>query len=79
MAKDNVPFHTVVFPCSLIGAENNYTSLLNHMVGEGGREGGRDRIKERSWFMQLGTEIVCVLKIPRWQVLQESWCWCVWQ
>lgn len=30
MAKDNVPFHTVVFPCSLIGADDNYT-LLNHI------------------------------------------------
>lgn len=30
MAKDNVPFHTVVFPCSLLGAEDNYT-LLNHI------------------------------------------------
>lgn len=28
MAKDNVPFHTVVFPCTLIGADDNYT-LLN--------------------------------------------------
>ncbi|KAL9967670.1 hypothetical protein ACROYT_G025951 [Oculina patagonica] len=28
MAKDNVPFHTVVFPCTLIGADDNY-SLLN--------------------------------------------------
>ncbi|KAJ8400774.1 hypothetical protein AAFF_G00391280 [Aldrovandia affinis] len=25
MAKDNVPFHSVVFPCSLLGAEDNYT------------------------------------------------------
>lgn len=30
MAKDNIPFHTVVFPCSLIGAQDNYT-LLNHI------------------------------------------------
>lgn len=28
MAKDNVPFHTVVFPCTEIGADDNYT-LLN--------------------------------------------------
>jgi len=27
MAKDNVPFHTVVFPCSLLGADDNYTLL----------------------------------------------------
>ncbi|XP_069042552.1 methionine--tRNA ligase, cytoplasmic isoform X2 [Lepisosteus oculatus] len=31
MAKDNVPFHSVVFPCSLLGAEDNYT-LVNHLV-----------------------------------------------
>lgn len=34
MAKDNVPFHTVVFPCSLIGADDNYT-LLNHISSTG--------------------------------------------
>lgn len=27
MAKDNVPFHTVVFPSSLIAAQDNYTLL----------------------------------------------------
>ncbi|EMP41996.1 Methionyl-tRNA synthetase, cytoplasmic [Chelonia mydas] len=31
MAKDNVPFHSVVFPCTLLGAEDNYT-LVNHLV-----------------------------------------------
>ncbi|XP_062519425.1 methionine--tRNA ligase, cytoplasmic-like [Corticium candelabrum] len=30
MAKDNVPFHSVIFPCSLIGADDNYT-LVNHL------------------------------------------------
>ena len=34
MAKDNIPFHTVVFPCSLIGAKDNYT-LLNHISSTG--------------------------------------------
>lgn len=31
MAKDNVPFHSVVFPCSLLGAEDNYT-LVNNLI-----------------------------------------------
>ncbi|XP_030275463.1 methionine--tRNA ligase, cytoplasmic isoform X4 [Sparus aurata] len=31
MAKDNVPFHSVVFPCSLLGAQDNYT-LVGHLV-----------------------------------------------
>ncbi|XP_067314814.1 methionine--tRNA ligase, cytoplasmic isoform X2 [Pseudorasbora parva] len=31
MAKDNVPFHSVVFPCSLIGAQDNYT-LVNNLI-----------------------------------------------
>lgn len=31
MAKDNVPFHSVVFPCSLLGAQDNYT-LVNSLV-----------------------------------------------
>ncbi|MBR9690704.1 methionine--tRNA ligase, partial [Candidatus Woesearchaeota archaeon] len=30
MAKDNIPFHTIVFPASLIGADDNYT-LLYHI------------------------------------------------
>eukprot|EP01135_Chromosphaera_perkinsii_P006123 Nk52_evm1s409 gene=Nk52_evmTU1s409 len=30
MAKDNVPFHTVIFPSSLIATNDNYT-LLNHL------------------------------------------------
>lgn len=34
MAKDNVPFHTVVFPCSLIGTDDNYT-LLKHISSTG--------------------------------------------
>ena len=34
MAKDNVPFHTVVFPATLIGADDNYT-LLNVMSATG--------------------------------------------
>ncbi|XP_070814645.1 methionine--tRNA ligase, cytoplasmic isoform X2 [Chaetodon trifascialis] len=31
MAKDNVPFHSVVFPCSLLGAQDNYT-LVSHLI-----------------------------------------------
>eukprot|EP01137_Pigoraptor_chileana_P032789 Opistho-2@22748 len=30
MAKDNVPFHTIIFPSSLIAAQDNYT-LLHHV------------------------------------------------
>lgn len=40
MAKDNVPFHSVIFPCSLLGADDNYT-LVNHLIatGTGGSPG----------------------------------------
>uniref|UniRef100_A0A0D9QXQ6 Methionine--tRNA ligase, cytoplasmic n=1 Tax=Chlorocebus sabaeus TaxID=60711 RepID=A0A0D9QXQ6_CHLSB len=31
MAKDNVPFHGIVFPCSALGAEDNYT-LVSHLI-----------------------------------------------
>lgn len=31
MAKDNVPFHGLVFPCSALGAEDNYT-LVKHLI-----------------------------------------------
>ena len=34
MAKDNVPFHSVIFPSCLIGANDNYT-LVNHLSGIG--------------------------------------------
>lgn len=30
MAKDNVPFHSVIFPCSLLGANDNYT-IVRHL------------------------------------------------
>ncbi|XP_069119784.1 methionine--tRNA ligase, cytoplasmic-like [Argopecten irradians] len=31
LGKDNVPFHSVIFPCTLLGANDNYT-MVNHMV-----------------------------------------------
>ncbi|XP_041459486.1 methionine--tRNA ligase, cytoplasmic-like [Lytechinus variegatus] len=31
MAKDNVPFHSVIFPSCLIGADDNYTKV-NHLI-----------------------------------------------
>ncbi|XP_030838762.1 methionine--tRNA ligase, cytoplasmic [Strongylocentrotus purpuratus] len=31
MAKDNVPFHSVIFPSCLIGANDNYT-MVNHLI-----------------------------------------------
>ncbi|KAK8797092.1 hypothetical protein WA158_004302 [Blastocystis sp. Blastoise] len=30
MGKDNIPFHTVIFPCTLMGTEENWT-LLKHV------------------------------------------------
>lgn len=30
LGKDNVPFHSVIFPCSLLGADDNFT-VVNHM------------------------------------------------
>ncbi|UYV67368.1 MARS [Cordylochernes scorpioides] len=32
MAKDNVPFHSVIFPSCLLGTEQNYT-VVNHLSG----------------------------------------------
>ena len=29
MGKDNITFHTVIFPCSLIGTHQNWTKLHN--------------------------------------------------
>ncbi|XP_075193191.1 methionine--tRNA ligase, cytoplasmic isoform X1 [Anomaloglossus baeobatrachus] len=31
MAKDNVPFHSVIFPSCLLGAEDNYT-IVSHLI-----------------------------------------------
>lgn len=43
MAKDNVPFHTVVFPATLIGADDNYT-LLNVMSATGNEQHCEDGV-----------------------------------
>ena len=32
MAKDNVPFHSVIFPACLLGAQDNYTTM-KHLSG----------------------------------------------
>ena len=29
MAKDNVPFHSVIFPCTLLGARDRWTVVKN--------------------------------------------------
>ena len=34
LGKDNVPFHSVIFPSSLLGADDNYT-VVNHMCATG--------------------------------------------
>jgi hypothetical protein len=34
MAKDNVPFHSVIFPACLLGTQDNYT-CVNHLAGIG--------------------------------------------
>ena len=34
MAKDNVPFHSVIFPACLLGTRDNYT-VVNHLSGIG--------------------------------------------
>lgn len=34
MAKDNVPFHTVMFPATLLGANRGYTTV-SHVMATG--------------------------------------------
>jgi len=34
MAKDNVPFHSVIFPCSLLGTRQPWT-VVNHLCATG--------------------------------------------
>ncbi|XP_055973479.1 methionine--tRNA ligase, cytoplasmic isoform X1 [Sorex fumeus] len=34
MAKDNVPFHSLVFPCTALGADDNYTLVRNLIATE---------------------------------------------
>lgn len=37
LGKDNVPFHSVIFPATLLGAQDNY-SIVNHMSATGNLE-----------------------------------------
>lgn len=50
MAKDNVPFHGLVFPCSALGAEDNYT-LVSHLIATGTLENGTGDIP-REWGLR---------------------------
>ena len=34
LGKDNVPFHSVIFPACLLGADDGY-SVVNHMIATG--------------------------------------------
>ena len=34
LGKDNVPFHSVIFPCTLLGANDGYT-IVQHMIATG--------------------------------------------
>ena len=74
MAKDNVPFHSVVFPCSLLGTDDNYT-LVNHLIatGAGGGVGGRGAAWKVAmpWGMEVmpsapAAIMVVVLLSPVW-------------
>ena len=74
MAKDNVPFHSVVFPCSLLGTDDNYT-LVNHLIatGAGGGVGGRGEAWKVAmpWGMEVmpsapAAIMVVVLLSPVW-------------
>lgn len=47
MAKDNVPFHSVVFPSSQLGTHEPYT-LVNHLIATGMRTFRLTRIS--SWL-----------------------------
>ena len=45
LGKDNVPFHSVIFPCTLLGCEDNF-SVVNHMIAT-----GRIKAKKKlNWF-----------------------------
>lgn len=67
MAKDNVPFHGIVFPSSALGAEDNYT-LVSHLIATGtlgdrrqGVQGGRAKALGRRpgevQGLELGVEV----------------------
>ena len=74
MAKDNVPFHSVIFPCSLLGADDNYT-LVNHLIatGTGGaiRDWGRGGSPHftafpRHWEWSSLSRVGMKLHLPSW-------------
>jgi methionyl-tRNA synthetase len=43
MGKDNIPFHTVIFPASLLGTGKEWT-LLHHVSTTGARAIARSEI-----------------------------------
>lgn len=66
LGKDNVPFHSVIFPCSLLGADDNFT-VVNHMSATGERSDrftGTDYLGIIIWYYFL------YKLVP---VLQNTW------
>lgn len=65
MAKDNVPFHSVVFPCSLLGAQDNYT-LVNHLVATGNHmfQQNDDSSRLMPFVLRFTSELNTLLKAP---------------
>ena len=44
LGKDNVPFHSVIFPATLLGADDNFT-IVNHMSSTGNQSKSRTIVR----------------------------------
>jgi len=57
MAKDNIPFHTVIFPASLLGTEKNWT-LLHHINSTEYLNYEGDKFSKSRQIGVFGTDII---------------------
>ena len=73
LGKDNVPFHSVIFPSSLLGADNNYT-VVNHMcaTGKTSRETHPD-MTDKSLTLYSIIRSLTPLKYHVLQNIMEKW------
>lgn len=71
MGKDNVPFHTVIFPASLLGSGGDWTMMKNISVTEYLNYEGGKFSKSRGTG---GWQIVCMSRPQSWVVLCTKGC-----
>jgi methionyl-tRNA synthetase len=77
MGKDNIPFHTVIFPATLIGADDNFTLLhsistteyLNYETDADGRPGKFSKSRNQGVFGDQARETGIPAEVWRYYLL----------